>query len=244
VPSATFWAVLAASSLACAITTLGILVISRYRSWAQENAVYFMSFGAGVLLTVSLMHLVPESLEMEEGAPMFWILGFVLLYLFNRFLHVHMPHELEDVDISVGVIPMLGILLHSLIDGVIYSVTFNVSIFTGALAAIGMILHEFPEGIITFVFLDRGGFDRRRAAIYAFLAAGLSTPLATLLSFPFIEAISDSFLGGGLAISAGALIYVGGSHLLPEVEECRKRYCFLVFLSGVLLGFLILLTRG
>jgi zinc transporter ZupT len=41
---------------------------------------------------------------------------------------------------------MLGIGLHSFIDGFIYSITFSVSIFTGALAATGMVLHEFPEG--------------------------------------------------------------------------------------------------
>jgi zinc transporter ZupT len=43
-----------------------------------------------------------------------------------------------------------------------------------------MILHEFPEGIVTFVLLERGGFSRGKSAWYAFLAAGLSTPLGTL----------------------------------------------------------------
>lgn len=43
----------------------------------------------------------------------------------------------------------LGIGLHSFIDGVIYSVTFNVEGFTGMLSALGIILHEFTEDIIT-----------------------------------------------------------------------------------------------
>jgi zinc transporter ZupT len=118
---------------------------------------------------------------------------------------------------------MFGIGLHSFIDGVIYSVTFNVSIFTGALAAIGMVLHEFPEGIVTFLLLECGGYDRRQAAIYAFLAAAISTPLGTLVSYPFIENISRPTLGILLAVSAGALIYVGASHLLPEVERENRR---------------------
>jgi zinc transporter ZupT len=58
---------------------------------------------------------------------------------------------------------MMGIALHSFIDGIIYSVTFSVSALTGALAAIGMVLHEFPEGIFTYVLLLQGGFHKRKA---------------------------------------------------------------------------------
>lgn len=78
---------------------------------------------------------------------------------------------------------MLSIGFHSFIDGVIYSITFNVSILTGVLAAVGMVLHEFPEGIVTFVLLERAGFSRRRSTLYAFLAAALSTPLDTLVAY-------------------------------------------------------------
>lgn len=133
---------------------------------------------------------------------------------------------------------------HSLIDGLIYSVTFNVSILTGALAAIGMIFHEFPEGIVTFVLLERGGFSRRKAALYSFLAAALSTPVGTLVSYPFIEKISRSFLGILLATSAGALVYVGASHLLPEVERENKRYSILALAAGVLVAVVIIWSKG
>jgi len=145
---------------------------------------------------------------------------------------------------TVGIIPMLGIGLHSFIDGLIYSVTFNVSIFTGVLAATGMILHEFPEGIVTFVLLERGGFSRRKSALYAFLAAALSTPLGTLVSYPFISNIKQSTLGILLAISAGALVYVGASHLLPAVEKENKKYSFFALAAGVLVAVIIILSKG
>jgi len=90
---------------------------------------------------------------------------------------------------------MIGVGPHSLIDGVIYSVTFNVSIFTGVLSAIGMILHEFPGGIVTFLLLERAGFSRKKSAVYAFLAAALSTPLGTLVSYTFISKIDRPALG-------------------------------------------------
>lgn len=70
-----------------------------------------------------------------------------MLYVTNRLLNASICHEYECADYTLGIIPMLGVGLHSFLDGVIYSVTFNVSVFTGVLAAISMVLHEFPEGI-------------------------------------------------------------------------------------------------
>jgi zinc transporter ZupT len=148
------------------------------------------------------------------------------------------------MDYAMGIIPMLGIGFHSFIDGVIYTVTFNVSVLTGVLAAIGMVLHEFPEGIVTFVLLERGGFSRKKAAVYAFFAAALTTPLGALVSFPFINTITRPTLGILLAISAGALVYVGASHLLPAVEQEQKRYSVLALAAGVLVAVGIVLSKG
>ena len=181
-----FWTVVLASSLACVITTAGILVIGRYEKWGKDNAVYFMSFAAGVLIAVSFIHIIPRSIEMNGSAPIYLLSGFLALYIFNRFLNGYICHQYECTDLTLGFIPMVGIGLHSFLDGVIYSVTFNVSIFTGILAAIGMILHEFPEGIVTFLLLERSGITRKKSAWYAFFAAAISTPLGTMISYPFI----------------------------------------------------------
>jgi zinc and cadmium transporter len=243
-PSNTFVAVIIASSLACAVTTIGIYVISKYEEWGLRNTVYFMSFAAGVLVSVSFIHIIPKSFEMHDDAPIYLLIGFLALYLFNRFLNLYICQEYRCETFATGIIPMLGIGFHSLIDGVIYSVTFNVSIFTGALAAIGMVLHEFPEGIVTFLLLERGGFGRRQAALYAFLAAAISTPLGTLASYPFIDDIAKPTLGILLAVSAGALVYVGASHLLPEVEKENKRYSVISLAVGVLVAIVIVITKG
>ena len=203
-----------------------------------------MSFAAGVLISVSFMHILPKSFDMNSSAPVFLLAGFLAIYLSNRFLNLYICHEYECADYAVGIIPMLGIGFHSFIDGIIYSVAFNVSIFTGVLAAIGMVLHELPEGIVTFVLLERGGFNRRKSAMYAFLAAAISTPLGTLVSYPFINNIKPSTLGVLLAISAGALVYVGASHLLPAVERENKRYSVLALAAGALVAVIIVMSKG
>jgi len=80
--------------------------------------------------------------------------------------------------------------------------------------------------------------------MYAFLAAAISTPLGTLVSYPFINNIKQSTLGILLAISAGALVYVGASHLLPAVERENKRYSILALAAGVLVAVIIMLSKG
>jgi zinc transporter ZupT len=239
-----FAAVILASFLACAVTTIGIYVISKYERWGREHSAYFMSFAAGVLISVSFMHIIPKSFQMNDAAPVFLLVGFLGIYLSNRLVRLYVCHEYECADYSMGIIPMLGIGFHSFIDGVIYSVTFNVSILTGVLAAIGMVLHEFPEGIVTFVLLERGGFSRRKSALYAVLAAAVSTPLGTLVSYPFINTIERSTLGILLAISAGALVYVGASHLLPAVERENRKHSIFALAAGVLVAVFIVLAKG
>ena len=239
----TFGAVIIASLLACVVTTIGIYVIHKHANWGSANVVYFISFAAGVLISVSFMHIIPKSIEMNPLAPIFILTGFFGMYLINRFIKVFVCHEHECTDITLGIIPMIGIGLHSLIDGIIYSVTFNVSIFTGVITAIGMVLHEFPEGIVTYLLLKRSGFSEKRSIIYAFLAAALTTPLGTVISFPFLETITRPTLGILLSISAGALIYVGATHLLPSVEKETGKYSLISLAVGILIAVIIVSTK-
>jgi zinc and cadmium transporter len=243
-PISTFAIVLLASVLACFVTTIGIITISKYEKWGNQNVVYFMSFAAGLLISVSFIHIIPESFGMNDSAPIYLLIGYMGLYLFNRFMTAFVCNARDCTDLSIGIIPMLGIGLHSFIDGIIYSVTFNVSVFTGALAAIGMVLHEFPEGIVTFLLLKRAGFSQKKSALYAFLAAAISTPLGTVVSFPFISKIDRATLGNLLAVSAGALVYVGASHLLPAVEKENKKYTLISLGAGILIAVVIVISKG
>ena len=181
---------------------------------------------------------------MNEKSPIYLLAGFMGLYFFNRFLTTYVCHHYELPHLAMGIIPVLGIGFHSFLDGIIYTVTYNVSIFTGVLATIGMVLHELPEGIVTFLLLERCGIAKNRAAVYAFLAAAISTPLGTVISFPFIQRIQPSSLGALLALSAGALVYVGASHLLPAVEKENKKYALLAMASGILVAGVIVMSVG
>lgn len=234
----------AASLLAAVVTTAGILTVCRFKLWARQNTTYFACFAAGVLIAVSFMHIVPKSFAMSAQAPAYLFAGYLLMHVLNRFLTVYVCDKPETADYAIGLVPLLGIGFHSFLDGVVYSISFSVSMFTGALVALGMVLHEFPEGIVTYALLVRGGFTERRSFVLAFLAAAVTTPLGTLVSYPFIRQVDAPLLGSLLALSAGALIYVGATHLLPRAEAEPRRFSLVALAGGVVVALGIVLSKG
>ncbi len=241
----TFWTALATSSLAAFVTTIGIYTIRNYVGWGQRNSTYFICFAAGVLISASFLHIIPKSFAMNPNSPIYLLVGFFGLHLFNRFITAFVCQKEPDKEkYGLGLAPMIGIGFHSFIDGFVYSIAFSVSIFTGFLATAGMVLHEFPEGIITYLLLVKGGFKESKAMIFSFFAAALTTPLGMLISYPFISEINKSMLGALLALSAGALVYVGATHLLPKAEQEHKKYSFVALGGGILVAIIIVLSKA
>lgn len=241
----TFWTAFAVSTAAALVTTLGIYTIRRFSDWGHRNTAYFMCFAAGVLISASFLHMIPKSFDMNPRAPAFLLVGFWGLHLFNRFLTAFVcERDPVGKEYSIGVVPMLGIGFHSFIDGFIYSIAFTVSILTGFLATLGMVLHEFPEGIITYLLLVRGGFSERHSVFLAFLAAAATTPVGMLVSYPLVSEIDRETLGCLLSLSAGALVYVGATHLLPRAEQEHKKYSLVALAGGVLVAVVIAASKA
>lgn len=239
-----FWAPFCASLAAALFTVCGITVIRHFAAWGRQNVLYFIAFAAGVLISVSFLHIVPKSFSMTAQAPAFLLAGYLGMHVLNRFIDAYVCDQPDTKAYAIGLVPMLGIGLHSFLDGVVYSVTFTVSMITGSLAALGMVLHEFPEGIVTYLLLVQGGFSKERSLGLALLAAAATTPLGMLASYPFVSRIGPSLLGSLLALSAGALIYVGATHLLPRAERESRRYSLIALGAGILIAVLIVLTEG
>lgn len=242
---ATFWTALLTSLAAAAVTTLGIWTIRRFADWGRRNTAYFMCFAAGVLISASFLHMIPKAFSLNPNGPAFLLTGFFGMHLFNRFLTAFVcDSDPGRQDYAIGLLPMLGIGLHSFIDGIIYSIAFTVSVLTGFLATAGMVLHEFPEGIVTYLLLVKSGFAERRAAVLAFAAAAASTPAGMLVSWPLVSAIDEPTLGLLLSVSAGALVYVGATHLLPRAEQEHRRYSLVALAGGILVAVAIVMSKA
>jgi zinc and cadmium transporter len=60
-------------------------------------------------------------------------------------------------------------------------------------------------------------------------------------SYPLISWIGRPALGSLLSLSAGALVYVGATHLIPHTEHEPRRYSLIALTTGVLAAIGIIL---
>ena len=182
---------------AMVINSIGIWVMYKNREWAERNKEYFMCFAAGMLISSPLMVAFPEALALNGHAGLAALVGFIFMFFSNEFI----KYKTKEETLAFGITALEGIGLHSLLDGIIYTVTFNVSVFTGVMAGLGLVVHEFAEGVITFSVLVQGGVSHRKAFLYAFFVASLTTPLGAFLAFPFVSTLSSQILGLALGLS-------------------------------------------
>jgi ZIP family zinc transporter/zinc and cadmium transporter len=64
-----------------------------------------------------------------------------------------------------------------------------------------------------------------------------------LVSYPFVSQIEKPLLGTLLSISAGALIYVGATHLLPQAEKEHARFSFIALGAGIMVAIVIVFSK-
>ncbi|MBN2275872.1 MAG: ZIP family metal transporter [Bacteroidales bacterium] len=237
--SNTFIWILVFAILAAIINGVGILILHKFREWAEKAKPYFMCFAAGVLISTPLMLAMPQAIQKNFYAGFMALLGYLFMFFSNELIKKRTQKEV----LAFGIVAAEGIGIHSFIDGIVYTVTFSISILTGFLAATGLVIHEFAEGIITYTFFLKGGVKEKKAMLYAFLVAGLTTPLGAFVAYPLINQLSQSTLGLILGFTAGVLIYISSSHLLPEARGEEKKHSSYAFISGVGLAVFIVLSK-
>jgi ZIP family zinc transporter/zinc and cadmium transporter len=138
----------------------------------------------------------------------------------------------------VGITALLGLLLHTLFDGVAIASGFGVSTTLGMLIFSAILLHKIPEGVTIASIMMASGNSAGRA-ILGVAMLGLSTIVGVLLT-SWVEPLAHH----GLALSAGVTLYVAASNLVPEVQKQRGlRYALSVFV-GVALYYLTQLALG
>ncbi|MEM6627706.1 MAG: ZIP family metal transporter [Pseudomonadota bacterium] len=230
-----------AATGAAAVTALGLVCVWLNAEWTRKNAGLFAAFAAGALTSVVLLHLAPEALGANSFASQWMLAGFFGGFLLNRGV---LAWGGEDSALTAGLTPALAIAAHSFVDGVVYAVTFSVSETTGFLTVVGLILHEAPEGVIVFTLLQRSGFNTRKALVYAFLAAGLTTPLGAVTAYPVIGAITPELLGAVFAATSGLLLYIAAAHLIPHVEREPMRRAVPALAVGVAVAAGAMLAHG
>lgn len=240
--------VLLFAAIAGAAGLAGVWIMYRHEAWARRHTGELITFASGLLVSGSLLHLLERAGEMAgPRAAMLWALAaFVGLYVAeNHFLpHPHGRERGHDRSEDPAAAPphrgragvegaaILGLGLHSLLDGVAVGAGFSASFLTGGVIVSLVVSHKLPVGIASMGVLYHGGLPRARALRYS-AAVALVTPVAVVASFGLLQGASDVVVGSLVGAAGGSFLYVGAADLLPEGQASGLRRNTLVFLLGV-----------
>lgn len=222
--------------IAAFVTTVGLLIVALRGDWSSRYAGLFALAAAGMLCTMSFMHIMPEAFAMTKGAEVWIAGGFFGGLILNFVIRTLFPDNPDSKVPAEALTPILAIAAHSFIDGIVYAVTFAASFESGVFASLSLILHEIPEGIIAFAILRRHGVSNKSAFIWALLAAALTTPAGVIFSGPFMYGVNEETLGKLFALSAGLLIFIATGPLMAPLRETAPARGLGAVLSGVALA--------
>jgi zinc and cadmium transporter len=230
------------STLAGLATMAGIALGIIGQGLILRYSHYVNSFAAGLILGVAFFHLFPESLELSGKALLFIFLGFLAIYLLENVMVLHSGSEIHfreknNPRLTKGMVIFSGLFFHSLIDGVIIGVGFEVNPRLGVLTSLGIISHELPEGVTSFSLLVTS--IARKTAMKMAIAVALATPFGAILSLAFIGGLADSTIGLLLAMAGGSFLYIAASDLIPETHEKGGVANAGFFLLGILFLFFL-----
>ena len=193
-----------------------------------------LAFGAGFMLAVAVLGVLPEVMADGPGAAGYVLAGYLAVHLAQHVFtpHFHFGVETHRVSAAAGVSALVGLTLHTFFDGVAIASGFLVSGRLGLLLFLAVLLHKLPEGVTIASVMLAGGQSRGRA----FAAAGVLGG-ATVLGVLLTEQVG-ALARHGLALSAGVTLYVAASNLVPEFQAKRGWLSALAFFGGAV-GFLL-----
>ena len=224
--------------IAAVADIVGGLILVR-RNWEKRYLRYFVALGAGFMLAVAFLEMVPESLRFSpRWAPVLVLAGYCAIHLLEHTItpHFHFgeeTHHDEFISSRTGYSVLVGLAVHALFDGVAIGSGFVLSRWLGVLIFLAIFLHKVPEGFTVASVMLASGRTRRTALISASVLAA-----ATVLGVLAINLL-PGWVQAGLPLSAGVAIYVAATDLVPEVNREPGIRMALVFFAGVLMFLLL-----
>jgi len=219
----TFWIALGLSllgGLGGLLVASGVLLIRD--PFRAKLIPWLVSYAVGALLGISMMGLLPESLESLPAARVFATLlgGNLLFFILEKLVlwrHCH-THDCEVHESTVASV-MIGDTFHNFVDGAVIAAAVLTSVPLGVSTAVAVAAHEIPQEIGDFAILLHAGYSRRKALLLNVLSALASAAgaIAAFMAFDIVPRTLPYFL----VLAASSFLYVAMADLIPGLHRGR-----------------------
>lgn len=228
--------------LASFSTMIGGLIIFKNKK-TEKILVSSLAFASGVMVTVSITDLIPESIKLlifnYNKNSLFLIIFIYIIIGMLTSLIINIITSKMDKDklYKVGVMSMIAIIIHNVPEGIATFIAGNQDIKLGLSLAIAIGLHNIPEGISIAVPIYYATNSKKRALLYTFIS-GISEFIGAILSYLFLKPyISSNLIGSLFAFIAGIMIYISIIELLPTAIKYKRYKRVVVY---IILGILLM----
>ncbi|MEK7146573.1 MAG: ZIP family metal transporter [Patescibacteria group bacterium] len=226
------------SAIAGSATLIGLALVLFAEKFIKRYSFGVVSLAAGVLMGTAFFHILPEALELTGENVFFWaLIGFAVFFLVEAFVGFHACKEEEEGkghSHVLGPVAIIGILFHSLLDGIAIGIGFELDFTLGLITAAAVMIHELPEGVFTLSILLHSGVKVKKAVLWTVFVA-LATPIGTLLTLFLAPDLTEANLGILLAIAGGSFLYIAASDLVPESHKSRSLPTAAIMIAGLIL---------
>lgn len=213
-----------------------------------------LGLSAGVMIYVSFMELMPESVHLlsgiysEKTATAYMLLAFFLGIILIAIIDLLVPedenpHEIHSDSDNGKVLKRTGIMMALAIG--IHNFPEGLATFTSALAdmeiaipiVVAIAIHNIPEGIAVSVPIYHSTNSRKKAFWYSFLS-GMAEPIGAIVGFMFLMPFWTPTINAMLlAFVSGIMVYISFDELLPGTEKYGHHHMGII---GVILGMAIM----
>ncbi len=232
---------LLASLIAGLATGLGGVLIALLPRVTRNVYDTLLGFSAGVMLAAGSIALLGPAMQ-KNGIVLVALgvlCGAMLVYLLELVIPHLEPHFVPEVSgpsKRLGLLMAAALTLHHIPEGLAIGVAFGGDTHgLGAIVAIAIACQNIPEGLAVAMPLRAAGCSRARAVLWSSLS-GLTEPAAAALGYWFVGRI-NGMMPFGLALAAGAMIFVASDQLIPEARRRPESKSSSV---GLICGFVLL----
>ena len=203
-----------------------------------------LCFAAGVMLTISFLELIPESLAISSTwiSVLGVVLGALSMYALDKIIpHIHPRLCAQEQGCNLertSVYLILGMFLHNLPEGMAIAIGSVTETKLSITIALAIAIHNIPEGICT----SAPYYHSTGKRVQAFLLSA-STAIPILLGFIsaryIFQQVSTQVVGLLISSTAGLMIYITVDELIPHSCAGANHQTIFSLMLGVIFVMLL-----
>ena len=229
------------------ISVLGPIIGSIIGVAKKPSLMYMcnmLCFAAGVMLGISFLELIPESIHISSvGICVAGIvMGALLMYGVDRIIpHIHPELCTQEQGCNLqrtSTYLILGIFLHNFPEGMAIAIGAVTGTKVSLIIALAIAIHNIPEGICTSAPYYHATGNRLKAFL---VSSSTAVPLLIgyLLARYIFDSITPGVLGFIIGATAGLMIYITLDEIIPNSCAGNDHSTIFSLLTGII--FVILL---